>query len=492
MSDNLKVSGKNFPTPADPLTRVCFVMEIPDAIEYRAAVMGQVGWLADWRCWKHNQSDYSDPPPINREIAALFAEALSTARFEDCMSCEQIIACINDNPATRAALAAWFVAELATPGTLRDAVYNAAATAALDAGRYGYGENLSDTAMHANLGAGFNPTCDPNITWAQCLQLVQKTNRFIVDTIESAEVASDLGEFAIWVAELPFLNLIARNTFVTSALEAGEKLLEFTSEAYLAAYTEAKENEIACSLFCACVDDCEISVDRIFQVMHERVSQWGTFPTFGNLADWVSWFGGVAFSGGSIVDIIFFAAYGSLKVSNFLFFEPANYLLDTIIAVASDNPSADWETLCDVCKYTHKWNATNGWSGWDLLSWAGNPAPIITDGVVVGQSSSDGLSIFVYMGRTLPSNVDSVTVVYEYVRIDNASTNAIYLTNPSLSVVYGTNLLPPPSGDTSVATTTTPASSDFRILSGLDGQTATGQYLRIKEIRAVGEKPDPF
>lgn len=95
---DLKITGKNFPDPIDPLTRVCLVIEIPDAPEYRAAVMGQLEWLADWRCWRHASDDYVDPPTDNVQVAELFAVAVSEARFEecpeDCMNCEEMIECL--------------------------------------------------------------------------------------------------------------------------------------------------------------------------------------------------------------------------------------------------------------------------------------------------------------------------------------------------------------------------------------------------------------
>lgn len=92
---DLKVTGKNFPTPADPGGRVCFIMEIPDALEYRAAVMGQVEWLADWRCWLHTQEDYADPPAANVEVAQLWAYAVTGARFEECpMDCAEMLECL--------------------------------------------------------------------------------------------------------------------------------------------------------------------------------------------------------------------------------------------------------------------------------------------------------------------------------------------------------------------------------------------------------------
>lgn len=97
MSDGIRAYGKNYPTPATPPGVVCFQIVIPDAPEYRAALLGQIGWLADWRCWKHTQADYTDPPSVNYEIASLFASALFGATFGECgdeMNCDELIACL--------------------------------------------------------------------------------------------------------------------------------------------------------------------------------------------------------------------------------------------------------------------------------------------------------------------------------------------------------------------------------------------------------------
>jgi len=95
MPADYRIVGKNFPEPIDPLTRVCFIIEIPDALEYRAAIMGQVEWLADWRCWRHDNQDFDNPPQNCLDVAQLFAIAVSESRFEDCpMDCAEMLECL--------------------------------------------------------------------------------------------------------------------------------------------------------------------------------------------------------------------------------------------------------------------------------------------------------------------------------------------------------------------------------------------------------------
>lgn len=96
MPEANKRYGKSLPETIDPPERVCFIIEIPDTLQYRAALMGQLEWLADWRCWEHTQEDFYNPPADNVLAAQLFAIAVTEAcQFMNCpMTCEEMIECL--------------------------------------------------------------------------------------------------------------------------------------------------------------------------------------------------------------------------------------------------------------------------------------------------------------------------------------------------------------------------------------------------------------
>lgn len=268
----------------------------------------------------------------------LWQEVYKVANF-----CAAVAECIENSDAVKTALDSAIASLLSDNDSL---TYNAVSSLSQQAARDFYGANLSSERMTQDLVGGTNPTCDLDILYGQCLSICVAVNRAITDGLQKVESASNAGELGIAVAELPLLNLVTRNTGITSVIEIADKAIEFLAEGYLAAYDEAKEIEYACAIFCACQDDCQITIERLFDVFHTIVSEHGTFPIFGNFADWLSWFSSAVISGGIVADVAFFAAFGALKTANFLFFGAADWILDVQIQRAANNPDGDW-TFCD-------------------------------------------------------------------------------------------------------------------------------------------------
>jgi len=403
-------TGKFYPTPADPGDWVCFSISIPNASEYRAAVLGQLTWLTDWRCWRHSQADYSDAPPVNREIAALFSQAVYTARFGDCMTCEQMIECIETSEAMREAIDA-LIASLMSDNS--SATYNAVSSLAQEAARSVYGENLSTGRMTENLVGGTNPTCDKDVLYGQCLAFCVTVNRAITDGLQKVEAASNAGELGVAVAQLPLLNLVTRNVGITSVLELADKAIEFLSEGYIAAYDETKELQYACALFCACEDDCQITIERIFSTFHTIVSTHGTFPLFGNFFEWLAWFNSAVVTGGVVADVAFFAAAGALKTANFLFFGAADWVLDVQLQRAANNPDGDWVFCeCPGCEYVDFTAGEHGFTavyatyiaseGYQFGNTPGNPD--YSNLVIAGDFGDNVTSVTLVFNTTPPGN----------------------------------------------------------------------------------------
>src|SRR5687767_15995801 len=99
--------GKLLPSPVTPLTIVCYTIEIPNAVQYRAAFLGQLDVLGMASTWDHPRGANECLPC--EEAAQLWRNALYNAVWSDecggSMSCEDIAGCIETSEAVQDALA---------------------------------------------------------------------------------------------------------------------------------------------------------------------------------------------------------------------------------------------------------------------------------------------------------------------------------------------------------------------------------------------------
>ena len=198
-----------------------------------------------------------------------------------------------------------------------------------------------------------NPTCDFDILWAQCLAVVQTTNRAIVDVLEKVEAASNSVELWDAVSEFPLIGTVKEISGVDMVLDIIQYLQNSISEGYNAQYTEAKEQELACQLFCAC-QDCEITVQRLYDIFDANL-QSHDLDTNGltTIIEMLQFVTGVTVTGDLVVDLAFFMAWSGVKLGNFLYADAFNLGLQVILALAVNDANNDWVTLCDVCPSTY-------------------------------------------------------------------------------------------------------------------------------------------
>ena len=240
--DGEKFSGKPFPIPANPGSLVCFMIEIPDDIKYRAALLGQIGWLADWRAWRHSSVDYvTEIPEVNIEIAGLFARALLESTFGECMDCEGVALCIVESETVQAA-----IADAISNSTL---IQNAIIQQITNYGSGVPGQPLTNQQAQIDiLPTNIKPgeECDLNAAWGASLYLVQSANRAITDLFEQLEVLTNPAERA----EIAAGSIPAIGNYISSAAGFIDQVAEELAEGYGGAYTETVEQEIACAIFC--------------------------------------------------------------------------------------------------------------------------------------------------------------------------------------------------------------------------------------------------
>lgn len=351
MAEADKIYGKFLPETIDPPERVCFVIEIPDTLQYRAALMGQLEWLADWRCWEHTQADYNMPPARNLEAAQLFAIAVTDGRFDECgvMSCDDVQDCIETDAGVQSAIQGMINQSDAFPA------------------EYPYGQNLPSSATTRDIAAGTNPGCDLDILWSQCLGIVQNTNLAIVDVLQKVEVSSNVVELAnSLVQSVPLLGTAKDVLGISGAIDMINYYQEAVLEGYSAQYTETPggvRDQLACAIFCACKADCQITIDRVVGVLQERLSVYVAPPSLEGFVNFVETLAGINQDTTFVVDLAFFTAWGLIKVANFFFGQRFNDTLDVIVALMADEPNNDWEILCEDCPEPEAWQVDIDFTG---------------------------------------------------------------------------------------------------------------------------------
>jgi len=345
-NDGNYTSGKNYPTPADPENRVCLLLEVPDAVEYRAAVLGQLGWLADWRCWKHTQSDYNAPPDVNREIAALFAQMLVEATFEECMEiCEQVAECISEeNPALMAALTNWMVNAINSNAAVQTALQNAFNPAV------GGQEIPQEYAEQNQYGAALG--CDNNDGWGHIREgLVDRSFDRVQQVLERIEFVTDNQEMlAEFVNAIPGVGAFFDVIPVTDWILWFDNVRATIKEAFEAGDSFDLRDQIACDLFCIWKVECSLSVEQIrdyyWTKTVEILPSWeGAFESFASLGAALSAFTSVSIPEQAVYALVG-SQYGFLTFINDWF---GIHINATANDLAMGEPSDDWIALCDDC-----------------------------------------------------------------------------------------------------------------------------------------------
>jgi len=205
----------------------------------------------------------------------------------------------------------------------------------------------TEEELEENIAGVSNPECDKDILWAQCLALVQFTNRQAEDILEKIEAATNVVELAGLSDDVPMIGLALKFFGVEFATNAVNYWQEALQEGYLAEYTEDVEIELACQLFCACFDDCTITLDRVYAVMYGNVlSEVPDDPV-----DWLqllALLAGIDIGTDTVVHLVFWMLWGSVKLASIMF-QAVNpgVTLQNLLQLAVDDASPDWLILCD-------------------------------------------------------------------------------------------------------------------------------------------------
>jgi hypothetical protein len=213
-----KDGGWILPTPVDPETRRCICIPVPDSPEHRQAFFGaliQLGYQFNWQ-----RDPLHKAVPVSVLWMSIILEAMERFYQGDpvmCFSCEQLKECL---------------APLLSAQSLQ-------IQQMINESKYGdpnpIGQPLPTTATAGNLAEGSNPTCNLDIVWAQCWQIVTYTDIVITDALELAESATNDVELLEVISSIPGLDELG----IDAIFGYIELLLEGIQENYFAQVTEA-------------------------------------------------------------------------------------------------------------------------------------------------------------------------------------------------------------------------------------------------------------
>lgn len=301
----------------------CVELQIPNDDGYLWVLAGFVSILGQSWSWLGDKSD-------RLERARLWIKAYEATDWMQCMNCEQLIECITP----------LFDAQTAEIQRL------------INYSKYGDlnqpGVPLPDEVTAADQAAGTNPTCNLDITWAQCLQLVQYANQLIVDALEKIEVATNDIELLHVITEITGIDEASADAVVGYI----NLLQEGLSENYVAQYTETYEQEAACAIFCLAQLDCEISLDDIYSVFYDRVVAHFGSPgeAIQTLADLLlRYLSAQEITGTTICDVLMVVVWGGGVLANLFLGDVGTKSLKALLTLAVNDASSDWMTLCDDC-----------------------------------------------------------------------------------------------------------------------------------------------
>lgn len=349
--------------------------------------------------------------------------------------------------------------------------------------------NYRDVAQSQNnnvLADGYNPTCDLDILFGQCLQLVSYMDSVNRDILEIIEVLTNrLDMLADVIADITGLD--------ESAIDAGISWIAFIqdsiAENYDAQITQVYLEEIACDLFCrARVNNCELTPTILYNCFKDRMASNISIQEI-ITETWIYLTSGT-WTGQEIADFMFYSQMALRAQLGKVVDKVAFFDINTRLQIYSNDPDPDWSILCDECttdiivtfdelttaEFTV--TATNGQlspatRNYDLQSTIeGNPTPSARSGY--GNSSGlCGLWIYVYV--EFPSVIELTSIDFDYWFKQPANNNlatGIYL--------YDIN------GDTIVSTRPTTASAQEQWNNFNFNTTQTGVKKILCEIAVIG------
>lgn len=261
---------------------------------------------------------------------------------------------------------------------------------------YPSGYEASQAQGDYELGSGNNPECDPDAWWAGCLGLVQRLNRINEDVLEEFEVITNQTELiADIIGSIGGIDLTGVPALFTWVTTMQNDIIEN----YLAEYTVAYEESVACDLFCMALVDCKLTPTMIFNYFRDRLS--GSITFDGLFWETLDFLTSGTWSGTQICDFLMMSQIGLRAGIGVFFGQTAWNDIDLAITLGFNDANDDWVALCDDCPDVIHRLGGDGNDDMAVLQWGGAPpydTPIGTydsesDSYIAGQSIANNYAL---------------------------------------------------------------------------------------------------
>lgn len=323
--------GKLLPSPVTPASTVCFTIQIPDAVPYRAALFGVLGQLGEWWTWDH-PTDGTVCVDCE-EAAQLWRDAIAAATFsDDCemnMTCLDVADCIESNPAAQNAVGTW------SGGT------------PLFGQPYAPGQPLTPSQMNAQLNAP--DECGFDVLWSQCDQYVEFMIDLGSDAFERLQLYTEALATGKNAVGGQFIAKLKNGSSVGKVTEFLNWAVGFMKDAYESADTLDNRNALKCALFCAMRDDCLITIQGTLDVLNTRLGGVLSPTDLDSLPALADAMMTITFNPALAMDLWVLFLMGTAKTAGLFGVQGIDETVQLVLAVAVNDANNDWELLCDEC-----------------------------------------------------------------------------------------------------------------------------------------------
>lgn len=323
--------GKLLPSPVTPPDTVCFTITIPNAVQYRAAFLGQINVLGQALTWDH-PTDGTDCLPCE-EAAQLWRNAIYNAVWSnECgedMSCQDVADCIENDQAVQDAIAE----QINNNVNIQNNVYTQAY------------QGAPMTDAQATGAVVYGPACNYDSLFGSVTAIIDQMDRNNRDFLEIIKVGANTRErVSLLLKAIPLFETLP----IDEGIDYINKLQEEILENYEAQWTDALRDEYRCALFCLAKDkpECQLSFDDVFEYYNTRL---GANLEPENLFNSLSqYFITGTWSGSTVVDIMMLTQLGVWRAaSNWLGTSLRSF--QTVGLLGSDDLNPDWVLLCEDC-----------------------------------------------------------------------------------------------------------------------------------------------
>lgn len=292
--------------------------------------------------------------------------------------------------------------------------------------------------------------CILDALWGGMLYFVQSGNRVISDFFEVLEVATNtLENMEIVSRAIP-----AAGDYIATAAAFADQIAESLQEGYAGAYTEAYEQSLACDLFCASRDSCELTPAMIMAVINARLTAPLDIGDFGELMAGVA---SGTWVGDEIADVMFLIYFGALVYGQQFLSTIGIRPLTVIISLGADQLSSDnWTVLCEcgeVCEDVYDFTIDE--QGWENANRAASWNAGYVAGVGWRHTAGDIAGGSIQFGIKLDYGTTKVIETIEFTYALSVAGNTLNIANfaqqdgagGSFGTVTGNVTLTSPGGD---------------------------------------------